>query len=235
VLFLGFLKFLKKDKGKGPKLELGPFGDLDVPPAPPSLGEKGFEGIGKAESLPELPDIEDQEPIPNLEEPVPELDFPEEKPHPDIDFPPLSIPKPEKDIGIPKQPLKFPELPEIGHEQKPRPLFPAPKHLPQKPKIIVPKPELGHYERLEKAAVREQKDVLSHKEVQGPIYLRVDRYRRILDGSNTIRNDLKASSKSIAKLDEIDANRDKVFEKWHNVMMDLQKKLIFIDKTLFKR
>jgi len=25
-----------------------------------------------------------------------------------------------------------------------------------------------------------------------------------------------------------------VFDRWHNVMMDMQKKLIFVDKTLFK-
>ncbi len=60
-------------------------------------------------------------------------------------------------------------------------------------------------------------------------------FKNILIETCAIKNNLKIAEQSIVKLNEIDANRDKVLEKWSNVMMDLQKKLIFIDKILFKR
>ena len=42
------------------------------------------------------------------------------------------------------------------------------------------------------------------------------------------------ADETVAKLSDIDLNREKVFEKWHSIMMDMQKKFIFVDKTLFK-
>ena len=67
------------------------------------------------------------------------------------------------------------------------------------------------------------------------MYVRVDKFREILAGTRTIKNNLKIANQSIQKLNDIDANSDRVFEKWRNSMVDLQKKLIFIDKILFKR
>ena len=244
MLFLGFLKFLKRDKGE--KLDLGPenMADLDIPPPPPDFGEKGLDELPE---LPELPDIKGEKLISKIEEkPLPKL--PEEKPVSELELPPLPDLKPEDDIelelegdiDIPTAP-GFPELPELEPSmQKPRPIFPAQKPEEQKPKIGLPefpklKPEIRPYERLEKAAVREERDILRHKEAEGPIYIRVDRFRNILSGTSDIKNNLKTANESIIKMDEIDENRDKVFDKWHNVMMDLQKKLIFVDKTLFKR
>jgi len=245
VLLLGFLKFLKRDKGKEPDLDLENMKDLDVPPVPPD-SEKGGLGDFK-EELPELPEIGVKEsfppmkekPIPDLEfppqEPIPGLGLPKEKSVSEFELPTLPSPKIEEGVGVLEEAPKIPPLS--------KPLFGMPKPRlfgVQKPKVEMPevpriKPEIMPYERLERAAVREERSVLRHEKAEGPIYIRAERFRDILTGTMTIKNSLKTASQSIVKLNEIDINRDKVFEKWHNVLMDLQKKLIFIDKTLFKR
>jgi len=243
---VGFLKFLKRDKGKEPELGRDNMEDLDVPPPPPDFEGKDL-GIGAKElpELPELPDI-DEGPISSVEKPLPKLELPEEKPFPDLEIP---KDEPLPDLDLPPLPdLKLdegtePELPQAGPEfgvPKPRPIFGSQKPAEQKPKVDVPefptpKSEIRPYERLERSAVREEYAVLRHKEAKGPFFIRVERFKDILTGTRTIRNNLKIAGQSIAKMNEIDADRDKVLEKFHNVMMDLQKKLIFIDKTLFKK
>jgi len=247
VLLLGFLKFLKRDKGKEPDLNLENMGDLDVPPVPPD-SEKGVLGDFK-EKLPEFPELPEigKEPFPPMKEkPIPGLDFPPQEPLPglglpkeksvsEFELPTFPSPKIEEGVGVLEE---APKIPPLG-----KPLFGMPKPRPfgvQKPKVEMPevprlKPEIRPYERLERAAVREERSVLRHEKAEGPIYIRAERFRGILTGTMTIKNSLKTASQSIVKLNEIDINRDKVFEKWHNVLMDLQKKLIFIDKTLFER
>ncbi|MCH8004359.1 MAG: hypothetical protein IH934_07065 [Nanoarchaeota archaeon] len=248
---MGFLKFLKRDKGKEPDLDLENMEDLDMPPVPPDFEKKDLGDVkGELPELPKLPEIGVKEPfspmkekpIPDLdllpEEPIPELELPKEKPVSEFELPPLPGPKLEEDI-IPKEAPKIPPLskPLFG---MPKPIFGVQKPAEQEPKVEVPeiprlKPEIRPYERLERAAIREERAVLTHKEAEGPIYIKIDRFRGILTGTKTIKNNLKTASQSIVKLNEIDINRDKVFEKWHNVLMDLQKKLIFIDKILFKK
>ena len=240
---MGFLKFLKRDKSNEPNLE--GIEDLDVPPLPPGMEDKelsvGGKELEELPELPEIPDIEgdislDKPPSPELkpltEKPLPELELPEEKLDPEELPPSPELPKLDEGIEKPEPPKPGPLF-----GSRPRPLFGA-QLQKETPNIRLPPepiPKIKPYERLERAAVREQKGVLQHKEAKGPIFVRVERFRDILTGTNTIKNNLKIASQSIAKLNELDANRDKVLEKWHNVMMDLQKKLIFIDKTLFKR
>jgi hypothetical protein len=249
VLYLGFLKFLKRDKRKEPDLDLKNLGDLDVPPLPPDFKEKGL-GERELPELPELPELEGEEPISEMEEkPLSELE-PSEKQTEKLEFPSMEGPKLGEGIGtkIPTMPefpkakeaTKAPDLllpkPLFGM-QKPRPFFGAGKPQEERPEVkIPPRPvsEIKPYERFEKAAVREERSILKHKEAEGPTFIRIERFRNILAETREIKNNLKISGQSIVKLNEIDADKDKVLERWHNVMIDLQKKLIFIDKILFK-
>ena len=236
---MGFLKFLKRDKSKEPDLGLEEMEDLDMPPPPPDFEGKGLETPEKElPELPELPEMpETEEPFPEIgKKLVPELEVPTEKPSPELK--PPSMPEfPKMEEGLEEPEFPQPRRPLFG-VQKPRPIASEQK-LPVQPKIEVPPPkgvpEIKPYERMERAAVREERTVLRHKEAKEPIFIRVDRFRDILTGTGTIRNNLKIAEQSIVKLNDIDANRDKVLEKWSNVMIDLQKKLIFIDKILFKR
>ena len=168
MLCLGFLKFLKRDKGKEPDLDLENMEDLDVPPSPPDSEKKGLGDI--KEELPEMPKIGIKEPFPPMkekpipdldlppEEPIPELELPKEKPVSELELPPLPGPKLEEEI-IPKEAPKIPPLgkPLLGMP-KPRP-FGVQKPAEKEPKVEMPeipslKPEIRPYERLEKADVR---------------------------------------------------------------------------------
>jgi len=118
VLYLGFLKFLKRNKGKEPDLDLENMGELDVPPPPPDSAMGDTEGIDK---LPEFPEL------PKMPETIKDT-FPEFKEKPLPEFKPLQQ-KPELRLSEPEE---LPELksdvdiPEIGQVQKP--MIPSKPH-----------------------------------------------------------------------------------------------------------
>lgn len=259
MLCLGFLKFLKRDKGK--ELDLGSEGmeDLDMPPMPPDFKEKEFDEGKEFEGLPELPEGEEdlseieEEPLPELElpkTPGPELKFPDDANTPEFpkpagkqSFPRYlepAVPKRKECVNAPTPPPR----PIFGMGSR-RPLFGWPRPEEQKygvdaptataAEVPEPRPEIRPYERFERAAVEEENAILKHKDAEGPIYIRVDKFGEIITGASAIKNNLKLASQAVIKLNEIDATRGRVLEKWKDVMIDLQKKLIFIDKTLFKR
>ena len=238
MLRLGFLKFLQRNKGREQDFGLEDMEGLDVPPPPPDIGKEGFpeirEDFGEMPELPQDDNLFSEE----YKAKSPELKFPGFPKMPESpkqaekrDFPPYPRPM------APKIEAAEPEIPprHLFGMQRP-PLFGGQMPYEQKPEAPMPSyPGMTPYQRLEKAAVREERNRLNHKEAKAPVFIRVERFRNILNGSKDIRNDLKIADQSIARLTEIDANKDKVFERWHNTIIDLQKKIIFIDKALFKK
>lgn len=250
---LGFLKFLKRDKSK--EMDFGLEDDLDIPPPPPDLSKEDFGKIGKEfPEFPELPEIPEADESLSLSDefPIkgPSKYMPKEKPLPPLE--PLELPeeefpgkdfpeeKPFSNLKIPIE-EEFPKgyMPKPGF-QAPRPLFPARERLFPRPieTGVVPKPQIeapSPYQDIEKEASKEEIGILRHKKAKGPIYVRIERFRNILANSNTIKNNLRIASQSIERLNEIDENRERVFVKWHDTMMDMQKKFIFVDKSIFKK
>lgn len=228
---MGFLKFLKRDKRK----EFG-MDEMDAPPLPPDMKGMDFD-----EPMPEIPDIGD----------MPEMDMPKdwpkaqeiEKPEENEKF---EIPRPIPDFPIES---KLPEPPKFG---SPRPIrgisresgmFAEPKFdfqpKPQQERqdyeeSAEPGPVRDYAQKAEKEAVREEKALISHKDASGKTYIRMDRFRSILMDINDVKNDIKNASASLEKMQGIDKNKEIEFEKWKANMNDLQKKIIFVDKTLFK-
>jgi len=210
---LGFLKFLKRDKAKEADLELE---GLDMPPAPPDI-------LDKPKIPPQMQQPDEPLELPPLEEP------PTEEPE-----------KPISEFKLPQlEPLEPQEPLELKEAMPNKPLFGTKKFEPEIPKPVPDidiEPARKHYQKIEKAAIREEKDVLAHKtEIKGPIYVKVDRFRKILTGISVTKSDLKMIDESVVKLNKVDEERDKEFEKWKSAMQDMQKKFIFIDKTIFKR
>ena len=120
--------------------------------------------------------------------------------------------------------------------QAPRPLFGRREPMPIAEEM--PKPSFGGkaspYQRAESRAFREEKSMLGHRRSKGPIFVRVERFRGIIGSASLIKNNLKMAEQTASKLSEIDESRERAFEKWQSIMLDLQKKFLFIDKTLFK-
>ncbi len=136
---------------------------------------------------------------------------------------------------------KRPEMPSFPQQ---RPLFvqaPRPFFGRRYPHPIVesfPKPssvgKASAYQRTESKAFEQEKGMLGHKRSKGPIFVRVERFKGIIGSASLIKNSLKTAEQTASKLSEIDESRERAFEKWQGIMLDLQKKFLFIDKTLFK-
>ena len=196
-------------------MDLDNFDVPPMPPEPPGMGEKGFE------SLPELPDFaetvpgmeEKQKPISDIKIPLQQMGAREPVLRQPESFKPIEDMKTDFEME-PEEPM--PQIEEEYHEREPKPRRASP------------------YERFSRGAVTEEKGILEHKDAKGPIFMRVDKFRSVLRNISEVRGSLKVSNEILSRLNEIDANAEKGFEKWKNVMADLQKKLVFVDKTLFK-
>lgn len=211
---MGFLKFLKREK----KSDLD---ELDLPPAPPSL--EGFEE-NEMQGFPE---------------------FPEEK---------ISAPEPKFDFGreemlLENEPLEMPELPEM--EEMPaamQPKAPVPSMppisapvqqapQPAKEEIVPEEPRftpLGAYPKMDERLFSREKKLLHERPAGKTIYVKIDKFKAALGSINVVRSDLRKSEDALMKLESIKNSKDRAFDKVRNSLDDLQKKLIFIDKTLFK-
>lgn len=212
---MGFLKFLKRERKSD-------FDELDLPPAPPSL--EGFEESGM-QGFPE---------------------FPEDK---------ISAPKKQSiDFGMEDMPLEnerleMPELPEM--EERPvavqpgyaapsvppisAPVQPAPP--PAKEEIIPEEPRFTPLDDYPKTAGRlfsQEKKSLHERPSGKTVYVKVEKFKAALGSISLVRSDLRKSEEALGKLEGIKSSKDKSFDRARASLDDLQKKLIFIDKTLFK-
>lgn len=208
---MGFLKFLKRGKKSD-------FDELDLPPAPPSLNDGDFGADDFKESDHEFPE------------------FPEEK---------ISAPKEGFDFGreIPEMENEpMPELPEMDIQEQPKSPLPMPsiapvqQALPQKD-VAPEQPRftpLDEYPKMEKRLFSQEKRMLHERPSGKTIYVKVESFKAALGSINIVRSDLRKSEDALVKLESIKASKDRSFDKVTASLDDLQKKLIFIDKTLFK-
>ncbi len=217
---MGFLKFLKREKKDT-------LDELDLPPAPPAL--EGFD-----DNMPELPDFPDfgEEKIYAPKEDMADFNFPEEE---------QSIPESKENT------MEFPSFPEI--EERPMPPIPplrAPFAVPENmPPMPEPEPEQENIEEelkirqdtYPKAAGRlfsQEKRILRQRPSAKTIYVSVDNFKATLGSISMVRSDLRKSEEALVKLESMKNAKDKSFDKMKSSLDDLQRKLIFIDKTLFK-
>ena len=209
---MGFLKFLKRDKSKKHDMELE---NLDIPPLPPTPPDFGEKEFGDLPELPELPEIE--KPVSEVKANV----LPEIKPARDI---PRPFPR-LREIKVPEPTIDKPILGmESGKD------MPTMKEFESE---IAP-PDIKPYESFPKASFREKSEFMPRKIAQGPIFMRADKFKRILNEIEIIKDKLKTTDVSLSELNDIYSHGNKEFEKWHHIIGDLQKRIISIDKTLFK-
>ena len=215
---MGFLKFLKREKKDT-------LDELDLPPAPPPL--QGFE-----ENMPELPDLPDfgDEKTYGME--MPNLDFPEEE---------KNIPDLSKEDTMPE----FPSFPEIKERPMPIQPFSVASRIQEPLSMIQPEPEQESvteekpvpsytYPKMAGRLFSQEKRILRERPSTKTIYVSVDNFKATLGSINMVRGDLRKSEEALMKLESIKNAKDKSFDKMKSLLDDLQRKLIFVDKTLFK-
>ena len=205
---MGFLKFLKREK-KEEKLD-----DLDLPPAPPPL--EGFEDDK------DLQMDFDKEPLQD--------DFPQADAGNEESFD-LEAPEIPSDIDIEK-PIEMPEL------SAPEDTYDEPKEgtdqyeLPQQQEM--PQEQIQATQPQRHRGLFRHESMPRHVPIGKSVYVEVESFKSSLSHISDVRSSLRKSEGELSKLESIKSAKDKSFEKLRVSLDDLQKKLIFIDKTLFK-
>ena len=202
---MNILNMLKLKKKE--EFGLPPLEGMDIPPPPPLEDIHGmdFPPLPPSEYGLELP------PLPPLEE-SPEFDirkvsgFSEE-----FGLPSLEDESKEEEIEMPSMPIER------------RPVMQAVK---EKPARIISAAE----EEPKEAAVEEELT----EEAEQPLFVRVDQYKNILEGISSIKSKLKSAEDVIGSLNDIKNTKDKEFEKWRAELESIERKLSYIDKTLFE-
>lgn len=159
----------------------------------------------------------------------------------DLDVPPPFPPPPleasEEELGLTAE-EELPPLPEIKEEpeeitpippETPAPqeaiLEPGPVPIEELP--IIPKPEIKEpFKRIEEKEIKRIK----------PIFVEVDIFRNnVLKNIAIIKNELKNSNEILSELGKLEQNESNLFKDWYSKMEDVQKRLMSIDKIIFKR
>ena len=217
---MGFLKFLKREKKNEGN-------ELDLPPAPPSL-----EGFEEHDIMPGLEDTK-------ISAGAQDLDLPQEH---DFDFSKDMDFDLDNDAGKGDKMPEFPEMTDFEEDTQktPHPAVPvAPLQAPvmdieepgeaQEEDEHTAEPQATDYQ---KAAKRYLFPERRHARQQ--TFVKVDRLKSVLDNISRIRSDLRKSEEALLKLENMKGSKDRSYDKFKSSLDDLQKKLIFIDKTLFK-
>ena len=149
----------------------------------------------------------------------------------DLDIPPPPLPS-DTEIPPPIAEEDHPpsELPEIKmSEFENMPHF---EEFPELPPIeSVPEDKEPELTRAQKEDMREE---LEAKEITEPIFVKSSQFKNVLFEINSIRDKLKESETILSDLEDIKDDRESQFKKWNFQLEDIQKKLMLMDKTLFK-
>jgi len=89
---------------------------------------------------------------------------------------------------------------------------------------------------MERRAVEESKDILEEREelkLIKPLFVSATFYKEALEELGLTRGILQENEDIIERIIDFKEDQDKEFNKWESQFKDIQKKLIFIDKSLF--
>ncbi|UCD03903.1 MAG: hypothetical protein JSW73_05180 [Candidatus Woesearchaeota archaeon] len=172
-----------------------------------------MEGVSVKPSSEDF-DIDDIDlpPLPDTDEELSkDLEFSKKMPQ-NEDLPPLpEPPTPYYDKPLPKkQPPEFP-FPKIKGKSEP------PK-TPEFP-VIPPLKPITHVTR---------------EEPKAPIFIRVDKYKEVLDVIDSLKKDLKLLVKSLESLKNSKDKEDEIIAGWNGLLSEVASKLDKIDTGLFE-
>ena len=240
MIKIGFMNIIKKTIGdnKKPKNDL-----LDSPPVPPSSQGSSLLDQDITKINQETTNTDNQNTSPDI--------VSQEQEHNDfsagIDIPNLSknalssndqqsISSNTNELEIPAPPPNTESLTTDSYEIPSAPsATETSKALPHEQTIT--SSEINY--EIEDSLIKQEKENIierrTHKSYDKPIFVEVNDYKQILDYINEIKNNIKKSDNILTTLQDIKSAKEKEFEKWHNVLEDIQRKLIYIDNTLFEQ
>jgi len=101
-------------------------------------------------------------------------------------------------------------------------------------KVRIKAPEAEEIER--EIVERERKEfeaLKEHREVK-PVFVKIETYSEAMEDLMLSRTMAKEVSEAARRLIETRELQNKEYENWQRLLLDVQKKLIFADKTLFR-
>lgn len=125
-----------------------------------------------------------------------------------------------------------PAPPSIGEELE---AFPSMPSAPKESFFSVESSPIGDVEDEAVRVVKEDLDIRESLEVSKPIFVRYKLYKAVLDDVGQLKVILKGGEDTLDRMEDFKEDEDKEFVKWRRGLDDLQRKLIFVDKTLFGR
>jgi len=177
---------------------------LGMPPMPPA--ELTKQRFPEMPSFPELP-------------PLPEMPTFEDKPKN------AQTLKPVMEIG--QSPTKEPE-------DMPMDDFP---NMPELPPIPEYEPEQENTNATEYTKLEEMPPFEEEKKEYSrikPLFIKSTDYKAILSGINTVKNRIRETERIMEEIDNIKKEKAKQFEEWRNLLEDIQRKLVYVDKQVFE-
>ena len=210
---MGFIKMFKKDKDVSGQAGLGQ--NLDVPPAPTQQGSAEGDLFSK-----DITAQASSQALSSIEVPNP---------------PQGAKSLPTDDFEVPPPPTlpTAPAVPVVAHIPVAKSVAPAPTPTPAKSTSTY-----GSSSQFDRLIGREEKSELrelrTHEHYAKPIFVEVDDYRKVLDYVAGIKTDIKDSENILTRLQDIKTSKEKEFEKWRNFLEDVERKLLYVDKTLFE-
>jgi hypothetical protein len=209
--------------------------DLELPPPPPPSAIENHEM--EKPSKPRIQNIEEEMPPP----PVPQDE--------NIPVPPKPNEIQPLDLEIPNIQVKEKEVPPIrerGDIEKELPPIPDLDELkgkmpPIKKVKLEELPPLGPINEEKGLKIHAgpiEEDVPQPKEkriiAQGPMFVNVSEYKQAIYNINIIKNKIREADNALTSLNRIKNEKDKYFEQFRSKLEDLQRKSLYIDKSLFR-
>ena len=159
-----------------------------------------------------------------------------------LDLPPPPPPEllnqnklPEDDLELPELPplAELPHLPNAPNEKYEIPLLEdQERSLP--PLEVMPSLEepIRTNESEETIDLTKKQD--NNNKERGPIFIKVDDYRNVLESINIVRNKLNESDYIVEALNDLRNKVDAEFENWREDLEEMQRKVMYMDKVLFE-
>lgn len=67
-----------------------------------------------------------------------------------------------------------------------------------------------------------------------PVFVKIEDYKDVLDVVNIIKNKIDDARKTLEKVNELKNEEDTELEIWQNSLNEIERKVDYIDKTLFE-
>lgn len=120
-------------------------------------------------------------------------------------------------------------------EKRPGPAMAPVEKKPEPVKKPRPAPSFGPNEFEEKAA-EDTQQYLEDREalkVNRPLFVSIDSYKDMVDEIGLISSTLKEGEDALGRITDLKEEEEKEYHNWETSIRDIQKKLIYADKTLF--